>query len=305
MNKYLRYFLLVIFFLSAAARDVVSRIVLDYLGPLRLSAVTALIAVITCLLISTLQNRVRNGRPKNQWDRSKILRLAALSLTTALAVYFSNLSIQQVGPVTFKIVEVTTYPSWVALFMFLFLRQAAPKKDLIATAIALVGFFIFYADRFEQFQVQWAGIFASIGAALFYAASLVLAKGLLAQNLHPASLVAGRFMLLGTLALFASPVDLVQLPAHILWYLVGLGAVGYAILFTYMFYLIKEIQPSTMAVFIAGTPIFSATLTWLMIPGTTYSWLEMLGMGIIVAGLLVAVFIDEEKLHPAPAAVEP
>ncbi len=71
-----------------------------------------------------------------------------------------------------------------------------------------------------------------------------------------------------------------------------------------MFYVIKGIPASTMAVFIAGTPIFSATLTWLLIPGTTYTGLQMLGLGIIVAGLLAVVFIDEKEPDKLPAAVK-
>lgn len=300
MNKYLRYSLLVCFFIGAAARDVVSKIVLDYLGPLRMSTILAFIAVIICLLISFVQSKLSKNYRQNKWNRSNLLRLFALSITTALAVYLSNLSIQQVGPVTFKIIEVTTYPSWVALFMLLLIRQKVPKKDLLATGIALLGFLVFYAESFDQFQVQWLGITAAICGALFYAVSLILVKGLLANNLHPASLVAGRFTLLGMLALTVSPVDLINLPTYILWYLLGLGAIAYAILFTFMFYVIREITPSTMAVFIAATPIFSASMAWLFIPGTTYTWLEMLGMGIIVAGLLTAVFINEDSPNTSP-----
>jgi drug/metabolite transporter (DMT)-like permease len=298
MNKYLRYALLTFFFIAAAARDVVSKLVLDYLDPLRMSAVLAFIAVITCLLISLAQTRLRKDRRKNLWDRTKLLLLFFLSVTTALAVYLGNLAIVNVGPVTYKIIEVVTYPSWVALFMFIFMRQAVPKKDLIATAIALLGFLLFYSDRFDQFQVQWLGMAASLGSALFYAASLILAKELLAKDLRPASLVTGRFLLLGMLALTASPVDLIQLPPRIIWYLLGLGTISF------MFYLIREVPASTMAVFIAGAPIFSAILAWLMIPGTKYTWIEMVGLVIIVAGMLVAVFIEEDAPRTAPIAAD-
>jgi drug/metabolite transporter (DMT)-like permease len=301
MNKYLRYALLVFFFIATAARDVISKIMLEYLKPLRLSALTSIIAVFTCLIILQVQKKLQKNYRENDWNRAKVLRLFALSITTFFAVYLTNLSIQEVGPLTFKIIEVTTYPSWVALLTFFIMHQKVPKKDLIATAIALIGFFVFYAESFDQFQVQWLGIAASIMASFSFAASLLLAKWLLAHNLQPASLVAGRFTLLGLIAITASPIDLVHLPPNILWYLIGLGIISYAFMFTFMFYVIKGVPASTMSVFIAGTPIFSATLTWLLIPGTTYTGLEFLGLGIIVAGLLTVVFIDEKEPEKSPA----
>ena len=297
MSKYFRYALLAFFFISAAARDVFTKIVLQYLRPLHLSALTSIIAVITCLLIHQAQKKVEKDYQANVWTRAKALRLLALSITTFFAVYLTNLSIQEVGPLTFKIIEVTTYPSWVALLTLLIMRQKVAKKDLVATAIALLGFFVFYAESFDQFQVQWLGIAVSVGASFAFAASLLLAKWLLAHKLQPASLVAGRFTLLSLVALTIPPAEVIQLPTNIQWIVLGLGVISYAILFTFMFYVIKGVPATTMAVFIAGTPIFSATLTWLLIPGTTYSGMEFLGLAIIVAGLLAAVFIDEKALE--------
>ena len=303
MNKYLRYALLVFFFISAAARDVVTKIMLDYLKPLQLSALTSIIAVITCLLLHEAQKKIQKNYQKNKWTRAKIIRIFALSVTTFFAIYLTNLSIREVGPLTFKIVEVTTYPTWVALLTFLIMHQKVPKKDLIATAIALVGFFVFNWENFNEFEVQWLGIIASVCAAFAFAASLLLAKWLLANHLQPASLVAGRFTLLGLIALTLPPAVVIELPARAQWILLGLGIFAYAFLFVFMFYVIKGIPASTMAVFIAGTPIFSATLTWLLIPDTTYTGLQMLGLGIIVVGLLAVVFIDEKDPNKLPAAV--
>jgi len=301
VNKYLRYALLVFFFIAAATRDVVSKIMLDYLKPLQLSALTSIIAVITCLLLHEAQKRVQKNYQKNDWTREKIIRMFALSVTTFFAIYLTNVSIQEVGPLTFKIVEVTTYPSWVALLTFLVMHQKVPKKDLIATAIALAGFFIFNWENFNEFEVQWLGIIASVCAAFAFAASLLLAKWLLSNQLQPASLVAGRFTLLGLIAFTLPTATAIQLPVRIQWILLGLGVFAYAFLFTFMFYVIKGIPASTMAVFIAGTPIYSATLTWLLIPGTTYTRLELIGLGIIVAGLLAVVFIDEKEPEKIPA----
>ena len=304
MNKYFRYFLLVLYFIGTAARDVIARLILDHLDPLSTSAMLALLATVTCLLIDQAQVRFIKDYPRNHWNRSRAFRLFCLAVSTALAVYLGNLAIERVGPVTYKILEVTTFPSWVAILMFIFLHQAAPKKDLIATGIALLGFLIFYANRFNQFQVEWLGIAAALASSLAYAVSLILAKGLLADQLRPASLIAGRFLLLGLLAVTVSPVELGQLPPHILWYLLGLGIIAYGVLFTFMFYLIREIPATTMAVFIAGAPIFSAVMAWLMIPGTRYTLIELGGLVIIVTGMLVAVIIEDHSPAPAPQAAE-
>jgi drug/metabolite transporter (DMT)-like permease len=304
MNKYFRYFLLVLYFIGTAARDVIARLILDYLGPLSTSAMMALLATVTCLLIDQAQIRLIKDHPRNHWNRSRVVRLFSLSVSTALAVYLGNVAIDKVGPVTYKILEVTTFPSWVAFLMFIFLHHAAPKKDLIATGIALLGFLIFYADRFDQFQVQWLGIAAALASALAYAVSLILAKGLLADNLRPASLIAGRFLLLGLLAVTVSPVELFQLPSNILWYLLGLGVIAYGVLFTFMFYLIREVPATTMAVFIAGAPIFTAVMAWLMVPGTSYSLIELGGLVVIVAGMLVAVIIEGNSPAPSPQAAD-
>jgi len=304
MNKYVRYALLAFFFISAAARDVFSKIALEYLKPLHLSALTSIIAVITCLIILQSQKKVQKAYRKNAWTRAKALRLFALSITTFFAVYLTNLAISEVGPLTFKIVEVSTYPSWVALLTMLILHDKVAKKDLVATGIALVGFFVFYAQSFDQFQVEWLGIAVSVGAAFAFAASLLLAKWLLAHNLQPASLVAGRFTLLGLVAFLIPPANVIQLPTNIQWLVLALGVISYAILFTFMFYVIKGVPAPTMAVFIAGTPIFSASLTWLFIPGTTYTGLELLGLGIIVTGLLAAVFIDDKPPEEIPSVAD-
>lgn len=303
MNKYLLYFLLAMSYIAAAARDVVSKLVLAYLNPLALSAIVALLTVLTCLVIGLIQKLGNKDRPKSVWNRPNGMRLFVLSVVTVGAVYFANLAIELVGPVTYKVLEVTTYPVWVAAFMFVLLRQAVPKKDLLATGIALAGFLVFYANRFDQFQMQWLGIVAALASTVFYAASLVLAKSLLNNRVHPADLLAVRFLLLSSLILTVSPVEIIQLPPHILWYILGLGIVFYGLLITFMFSLMREVQPSTMAVFIAGAPIFSAVLAWLMIPGTRYTGLEMLGLAIIVAGLLVAVFIEEKPAKSVPLPI--
>lgn len=293
MQKRWSYFLLTIFILGAAIKEVFAKIALNSIDPFPFTLLTSTVAQLTALIFVAL----RSGRRPSgvaKWDTAAWLRVGMLCLATFGALLFNNIATDLIGPVSYKIIDGISYPVFLGILAFFFLGEVISTRTLVAALIALAGFGVYYADQFQYLRVNLPGLLAALVTPLFFAISMIQIKWLLSRNYSPEVVVAARFSLI-TLA------ALIWLPGHFpamtgqTWALVLLiGSIGLAGLFFILFTALTNIPATAMTVFSASTPLFSAFAAWLLIPGTTYQLNQYIGLGIIVVGLVSKV-IEVEK----------
>ena len=295
MKNSWNYWILFVFYSGGAIREVTTKLILETYSPEVVSSVTALIAVLSVTLFFLVgKKRYTKAAEKEKWSPNVLVQLGALSISTASAVYFCNVAIDQIGPLSYKLVQVIVYPVSLSLLAFLILREVVSRKIVVSTSVALIGFFIFYANSLPELTFGWMGVVASAVSAVSYAVSLMFVKNLLSQNIIPEKIVAARFLFLGLFSFFVLPTSTFEFSLRAGFSLLLLGALGYGGLFTLFFYGVKNVPATTVNVFIASTPLFSALFSWLFLPGVKYNVVEIIGLLIIVFALIL-VFLFKDK----------
>jgi len=300
------YWILFVFFSGGAVREVITKLILDVYPPEVVSTVAALIAVVSVILFYLSgKQRYNNAVQEENWTASVFIWMGALSLSTASAVFFGNIAIDRIGPLAFKLVDVIVYPLSLSFLAFLILREMISRQVIFSTLIALVGFYVFYAGRITELTLGWAGMAAGGLSALSYAISLMIVKRLLSQNIIPEKIVAARFLLLSLCAFFVVPGKSFEFSWQTGFLLLLLGILGYAGLFTMFFYGVKDIPATTVNVFVASTPLFSALFSWLLLPDVRYSVVEMIGLLIIILALGYMLVVRDPSQTSPPSHQKP
>ena len=284
-------FLILVFYLGWAAKNVVIEITLSDIDPLSLTLVVSLVTVLSAIPIVFVQNR-RRGRRIWVWFDNKAItaKLALVSGTTAVAMYTTILAIDLIGPFAYAVTDVIAYAISLSILSFLFLGEKINTAVVQATIISIIGFLIFNLGvNPESGSLQFVGILVAVIASLFWAISIILIKQLLTEGVSPEELVFFRFLLLAVLALIVIPGELAKLSPPVLIQILLIGIFGYALLFMLFFYGLKDVSPTIVAVFVASGPLFTAVFTWLLIPGTSYTALQIVGLAIIMFGLVYAI----------------
>ena len=284
-------FLILLFYLGWAAKNVVIEITLSDIEPLDLTLAVSLVVVLSAIPIIFVQNRRRERRIWN-WFTNKAVtaKLALVSVTTAVAMYTTIAAIDLIGSFAYAVTDVIAYAISLSILSFLFLGERISPSVVQATIISVIGFLIFnLGSNRESGSLQLVGILVAVIASLFWAISIILIKQMLTEGVSPEELVFFRFLLLAFLALIIIPGDLVKLSLPVLIQILLIGIFGYAILFMVFFYGLRDVSPPIVAVFVASGPLFTAIFTWLLIPGTRYTGIQMAGLATIMFGLLFAV----------------
>ena len=283
--------LILVFYLGWAAKNVVIEITLSDIDPLSLTLAISLVTVLSAIPIVFIQNR-RRGRRIWVWfdNRTITAKLAAVSVTTAVAMYTTILAIDLIGSFAYAVTDVIAYAICLSILSYLFLSEPINTAVVQATIISIIGFLIFnLGSDPESGSLRLIGILVAITASLFWAISIILIKQLLNAGVSPEELVFFRFLLLGVLALIVISGELASLSPPVLFQILLIGMFGYAILFMVFFYGLRDVSPPIVAVFVASGPLFTAIFTWLLIPGASYSGIQMAGLSIIMFGLVYAM----------------
>ena len=291
------YLSLFVFFIGWAAKDVLAKVSLGYVDPMTFSLIVSLAVVISVFLFIQVK-RIIGGRTTQSttWTRSMHIRVLLLSLFTALALYLSIVAIDLVGPVGYAVTDVVFYAIWVALISFLLIGEIISKFTTLATIVSIIGFIVFYLGGVsDNISLQLSGIVAASLSSLFYALSLVIIKDLLSKGVQPENLILYRFLLLALLSLLILRRVLASFPYSVILSILLLGVLGYAVLFMVFFYALRDVPATLISVFVASGPVFIALFTWLIIPGTSYTIIQIGGLAIILFGLLFAVFGGERE----------
>ncbi len=288
------YWILFVFYSGGAIREVTTKLILETYSPAVVSSVTALIAVLSVTLFFLVgKQRYKKAAEKEKWSTQVLVQMGALSISTALAVHFCNVAIDQIGPLPYKLVQVIVYPVSLSLLAFVILREVVSRKIVVSTSVALIGFFVFYANSLSELTFGWAGVAAAAVSAVSYAISLMFVKSLLSQNIIPEKIVAARFLFLGLLSFFILPASAVDFSWRSGLSLLLLGALGYGGLFTLFFYGVRNVPATTVNVFIASTPLFSALFSRLFLSNVKYTVVEVIGLLIIVFALVLVLLVKE------------
>lgn len=291
---------LLIYFLGWSAKDVFTKVNLNYVDPGTATLIIALSAAISAFIFWQIANRI-DRRPGDQkiWTKPVLFKAFLLSSFTALALYLSTLAIGLAGPVNYAVTEVVVYPVWIALLAFFLLKDRITKPIIIGTIIAVVGFFVFHLnDLLTDNSLQLSGILLVTIASFFFASSLTLVKDLLSAGLKPVAIVFSRFLLLGLVALPFLPKILASVPPNVTLSLTLIGVLGNTTLFIIFFYGLKNVSTTIVSVFVASSPLFTALFTWLIIPNTTFTIIEAVGLAILLFGLLYTIFKERRKAEP-------
>ena len=300
MNNRWNYGILFVFYCGGAIREVVTKLILETYSPEAVSSVGALIAVLSVTLFFLLgKQRYKEAIEKENWAGNVLVWLGALSIFTASAMYFSNVAIDRIGPLSYKLIQVIVFPVSVSLLAYVILQEVISRKIVVSTSIALVGFFVFYANHLMELTFGWMGVVAAGVSAVSYAVSLMFVKRLLSQNIIPEKIVAARFLFLSLFSIFILPSSTFDFSFRAGLSLLFLGSLGYAGLFTMFFYGVKDIPATAVNVFIASAPLFSALFSWLLLPDVKYSAVEIIGLLIIIFALAYMFFArDRAKMEP-------
>ena len=296
MRNRWNYGILFVFYCGGAIREVVTKLILENYSPEAVSSVGALIAVISVTLFFLVgKQRYKEAIEQENWTRDVLVWLGALSISTASAMYFSNIAIDWIGPLSYKLIQVIVFPVSVSLLAYLILKEVISRKIVVSTSIALVGFFVFYANHLLGLSFGWMGVAAAGVSAVSYAISLMFVKRLLSQNIIPEKIVAARFLFLSLFSVFILPSSTFDFSFRVGIPLLLLGSFGYAGLFTMFFYGVKDVPATAVNVFIASGPLFSALFSWLLLPDMKYSVVEIIGLLIIVFALAYMFFAHDKS----------
>jgi len=284
-------FLILIFYLGWSAKNVVIKVTLSDIDSLQLTLTLSIVVVLSSLPIVFIQNSRKKRRVWHWFSNSGItVKIVAVGITTAIALYTAVVSIDLIGPFAYSVTEVIAYALWLSALSFLFLGDRLSKSIAQAMVISIIGFIVFsLGSTTASGSPQFAGIGLAVVSSLFWAGSIILIKQLLTEGVSPEELVAFRFMPLAIIAIIVVPGNLEALSLPVVIKILLIGIFGYTAMFMVLFYGLKDVSATLVGVFNASGPLFTALFAWLLIPGTQFSGIQMLGLAIIMFGLVYAI----------------
>ena len=284
-------FLILVFYLGWSAKNVVIKVTLSDIDSLQLTLALSIVVVLSSLPIVFVQNN-RKKRQFWHWfgNRTIAVKIVSVGLTTAIALYTAVVSIDLIGPFAYAVTEVIAYALWLSALSFLFLGDRLSKSIAQAMVISIIGFIVFtLGNTTSSGSPQFAGIGLAVVSSLFWAGSIILIKQLLTEGVSPEELVAFRFMPLAIIAIIVIPGNLEALSLPVVIKVLLIGIFGYTTMFMVLFYGLRDVSATIVGVFNASGPLFTALFAWLLIPGTQFSGIQLLGLAIIMCGLVYAI----------------
>lgn len=234
------------------------------------------------------------------------LGVAAAGMATYQVTFFAGTRANGVAIGT--LVTLGTSPLWAGCFEWLFRRRRPTRPWFSATILAVVGVALLGGT---SGSVHIEGLFFSLAAGAAYALELVLLKVPLDRGWNPSDAVA---WVMGLAALMAAPI-LLSTDLHWLshargvvvvgWLAVGTIVVAYQLLAAGL----KHLPAATVTTLSLAEPA-TATLLGLLVLGEELSAFGVIGLGAIIAGLVVlarsaSALPQAETVAPLPRHPEP
>lgn len=175
-------------------------------------------------------------------------------------------------------------PFWAALGAQMFLGETMSRIKLLGLIAAFCGMAWAIFDPSEARQGQILGDLAALGAAIGWAATLILLKGTPLKHMAPDKQLLWQVGVSAPVLLLMSPLfgPLIREVAPLHWAGLGFQIALVAFGFQFWFWLIKIYPAGAVASFSFLAPIFSVALGWLLLG-------EVVGPSLIGALALVTL----------------
>jgi len=271
--------------------------------PISIGAVRLVGGTLALGLIAWRQGHLRALRDWRAWPAAVTL-LASVAIAAYQLLFFAGVA--RTGVAVGTIVGIGSTPIAAGLLTLLAYRHMPGRRWLVATILAILGCAMLILPG-EDVQIDPGGILLAMGAGTAYALYTLLSKSLLNQQPRGAVLFGtfglGSFLLLPVLA--ASDLAWLREPLGLIVALhLGIVTVGIA-------YQLFAMGLTTVSVAIAATLTLAepltASLLGVFVLGETLTPRALVGIGLILAGLLILVYRPHrnEVTLPNPNALRP
>ncbi len=178
------------------------------------------------------------------------------------------------------------YVVLIPIIQAVFLKHAPRRTIWFAAALATVGLFLLSTSG--QFVVK-LGDALELGGAVFWALHVIWI-GQLVASLGALQIAAGQYLVCGlvstALGLWVEPAQTGNL-ANVAWAILYTGLFSVALGYTLQIYGQKIAPPADAAILLSMEAVFAALFGWLLLSESLNST-QLLGCGIMLAGMLVA-----------------
>lgn len=289
-NSIIGLVLLSAFSLGWAIKDVLIKRHLATINPLVVTYLISFSAFVSVIFLRIISIKF-NGRTRAIGTFKLKLSILGLAVFTAIALISSIYSINIVGPVQFTIIDSIAYPICLSILARIYFMEKINRSLLLSLLLASIGIIVFYVEDSEISGkvVAWGGGL-TILSSFSYAISLVLIKNLLKSNFETLEIITIRFSIIGSIGFLGILINRHQLSLDIAIYPILIGSIGYTSLFYFLLEGLKNIPAVIVGVFAACAPLFSAIVTWLLIPNTIFTKLQLVSLGIVLISLLIPIF---------------
>jgi drug/metabolite transporter (DMT)-like permease len=250
--------------------------------------------------------------PRRAWmgyDKLSIRQIALLVVSgLLLGLHFASwiTSLAHTSVVS-SLVLVSTTPLWVGLLSPLLLREATPRLTWLGMLFAIGGgVIIALAGRSGAGRTtMWGNLLALIGA-WFMAGYLMIGRGVRARLplLSYLWLVYGSAAVLLVVWSAISGLRLFGYSPQVWLLMLALGLIPQLLGHSAANYAVRHVSASFVAVIILGEPIGSTVLAMLLLDEWP-SGLQIIGGGLILAGIVLASLAEERRKARIPAATGP
>jgi drug/metabolite transporter (DMT)-like permease len=291
-----------------ASNHIAARIAFDH----GVSVVTA-VAVrsgVTALLVLLL---LLAQRVPLRLTRTVLLQLALIGLLILVQSVCIYSSVARI-PVALALLTFNTFPLLYTVLSWVVNGRRPPAGTPVAMVAALFGLTLALgvlqngAAFFAANSQMLAGVLFALGASLSFALVMILTdRWLLAVDGRIRSCASMTVVALGAVAIALSGVPgaawkLPQDPTG--WAALACLTLLYGIAITSIFVLFARLDMANNAIALNFEPVAALTLGWLLL-GQTVGWLQLAGMGVVLAAIISLGLIKARQASSPEATGEP
>jgi len=220
-----------------------------------------------------------------------------------LASFFDFLGLVHVGAGVGRLIQFL-YPTLVLLLSFLFLHKRPTRRELSALAICYLGIALVVSQQLEATPAGRAFLFGALlifGSALSYAIYLV-AGGQLVQRIGSMRFTAYTMVVATAPAVVQffvlEPLDALALPGAVWGYVIVMATFSTVLPVFLVAEALRRIGANQFALIGAVGPV-SVAITSALGLDEPFTWLQALGGGLVIGGVLLVSL--RPSARPAPA----
>lgn len=272
----------------------------DGAGPLAIAALR--LAIASVVLAPFAWGRVRNDLPRLSGVDRTLIIVCGVVLALHFATWISSLAYTSVAS---SAVLVTTNPVWVGLLSWLVLRERPGNLMMVGIALAMAGSALVFSAQgpaSDAAPSPLLGNALALAGALAASIYLLLGRRLrdrLSLLAYVWTVYAVAAVALLAMALAAG--ENLALPLAALGFVTALALGPQLVGHTAFNYAVRHLPAPVVAVAILGEPLGSAVLAWLLFDEQVGTG-QLVGFGVLLAGILLSVLADARPAVPATAA---